>query len=47
MTESLVLGDDGSPAELSGKKADLHLVTVGKNRNLRRTGRCFPHAAMA
>ena len=36
MTESLVLGDGAVlPAELSGKKADLHLVTVGKNRNLR------------
>jgi hypothetical protein len=36
MTEHLVLGDSASlPAKLSGRKPDLHLVTIGKKRNLR------------
>ncbi len=36
MNEYLVLGDGAAlPAKLSGKKPDLHLVTIGKKRNLR------------
>jgi 7-cyano-7-deazaguanine synthase in queuosine biosynthesis len=36
MTEYLVLGDGAAlPARLSGRTPDLHLLTIGRNRNLR------------
>src|SRR5947209_5562438 len=36
MREFLVLGDGATlPAKLAKKKPDLHLITCGKNRNLR------------